>query len=95
LNLHSSHPALSAGDESVSTSFVSTLEDDKILSYMRRKGEREVLTFLNLTSEDGLAFKISDDRISGNYKNVFTTELEDLTGTNLVINAWDYFVYEK
>jgi glycosidase len=95
LNLHSSHPALSAGDESVSTSFVSTLENDKILSYMRRKGEREVLTFLNLTSEDGLAFKISDDRISGNYKNVFTTELEDLTGANLVINAWDYFVYEK
>lgn len=95
LNLHSSHPALSAGDESVSTSYILTSENDKVLSYMRRKGERDVLTFLNLSGEDGLEFKISDERVRGNYKNVFTTKSEDLTGRNLVINAWDYFVYEK
>ena len=95
LNLHSYHPALSAGDETIDTFFISTSENEKILSYMRMKGERAVVTFLNLSSDSGLEFTISDERIAGNFKNILTGKLEDLTGRNLVINAWDYLVYEK
>lgn len=95
LKLRSYHPALSAGDETIDTFFISTSENDRILSYMRRKGERAVVTFLNLSSDNGLEFKIPDERISGKFKNILTEELEDLTGRTLVINAWDYLVYVK
>lgn len=95
LNLHSYHPALRAGDDPANTCFVSTSENEKLFSFMRSAGERAVLVILNLSGDNGLAFKIQDERITGKYKNIFTGEVEDLTGASLVINAWEYFVFEK
>ena len=94
LDLHSSHPALSAGDEHVITFLVSTSDDEKIFSYLRKAAEKEVLVVLNLSGND-VDFQINDEKVSGDYKNVFTNEIENLTDQNFTMKAWDYLVYEK
>ncbi len=96
LELHSNHPALGAADENVITYRISTSEDDKIFSYLRRNGEKEVLIILNLSSMDDLHFEITDENVSGIFRNVFTGEAIDLSGKkNLMMKAWDYLVFEK
>ena len=94
LDLHTYHPALSAGDDKVTTFLISTSETEKIFSYLRKAGEREVLVILNLTDQE-LSFHITDEKVSGKYKNVFTNEYNDLTGKSFTMKAWDYLVYEK
>ena len=96
LELHRDHPALRAADENVRTYRISTSEDEKIFSYLRKIGEREVLVILNLSAIDDLHFEITGENVSGIYRNVFTDETIDLTvNRNLAMKAWDYLVFEK
>lgn len=95
LNLHSYHPALSASDERVTTYLVQTSASDKIFCFLRKAVEKEVLVVLNLSAENDLSFKLLDDKILGEYKNVFTRDTEDLSNANFTMKAWDYLVYEK
>ena len=96
LELHHDHPALRAVDENVRMYRIPTSEDEKIFSYLRKIGEREVLVILNLSAIDDLHFEITEENVSGNYRNVFTSEAIDLTGSkNLAMKAWDYLVFEK
>ena len=96
LELHRDHPALRAADESVSTHRIPTSEDEKIFSYLRKTGEKEVLVILNLSAIDDLHFEITGENISGIYRNVFTGDTIDLTGSRrLTMKAWDYLVFEK
>lgn len=95
LNLHRYHPAMSAGDETVSTIIISTSENDRVFSYVRAKGERVVFVILNLSGDSGLDVKILDERITGRYNNVFTGEVEDFTDGYIRLNAWEYLVCEK
>lgn len=94
LDLHSSHPALRAGEEGGNTFYISNSENDKIFSYLRNKDDREVLVVLNLSADD-LEFKIKDDSINGSYRNIFTGEPEEIQDQTRTIKAWDYRVYEK
>ena len=58
--------------------------------------EREVLVILNLSAIDDLHFEIKEEHISGIYRNVFTGDTIDLTGSrDLAMNAWDFLVFEK
>jgi glycosidase len=59
LELHRDHPALRAADENVRTYRISTSEDEKIFSYLRKTGEKEVLVILNLSAIDDLHFEIT------------------------------------
>jgi len=96
LNLHSTHPALRAGDENVITYRISTSEDNQVFSFLRKNEERELLVILNLSASDDLYLEIKDERVSGIYREVFLEKEIDLTITkNLHIKAWDYLVYEK
>ncbi len=96
LELHRDHPALRAANENVRTYRVSTSEDEKIFSFLRKTGEREVLVILNLSAIDDLHFEISGENVSGIYRNVFTGDIIDLTDNrSLVMKAWDYLVFEK
>jgi glycosidase len=96
LELHSNHPALRAADENVRTYRISTSEDEKIFSYLRKVGEREVLVILNLSAIGDLQFEIMGENVSGIYRNVFTGDSIDLTvKRELSIKEWDYFVFEK
>ena len=96
LNLHSHHPALHAADESIKTIRISTSQNDQIFSFVRKKEEREVLVFLNLSPNDGLQFEIKDGNVSGNYKEIFSGASNDFTkNRSLQMKAWDYLLYEK
>ena len=96
LELHRGHPALRAADENVRTYRISTSEDEKIFSYLRKIEEREVLVILNLSAIDDLHFEISGENVSGIYRNVFTGDVIDLPDNrSLTMKAWDYLVFEK
>ncbi len=96
LTLHSNHPALRAGDELVKTLRLTTTADDKIFSFLKKNRKREVLVILNLSKVSNLNFKITDERITGEYQEVFTNKLWDLsTNKNLQLKAWDWLVLVK
>lgn len=95
LNLHSFHPALKAGDDGVKTFRITTSHSEKIFSYLRKAGEKEVFVILNLSADDDVSVEITDIKVSGIYKNVFTEKYEDLPGRSPALKAWDYLVYEK
>jgi alpha-amylase len=96
LNLHSSHPALRATDSSVQTMRIATSADDKIFSFLRKFGDREVFVVLNLSGNNNLDFYITDDKINGVYNNVFSNVLNDFTNDkHFEMQAWEFLVFER
>ena len=95
LNLKSSNPALRAGDAAVTTHILKTSADDKILAYIRKNGEKEVLVILNL-SKEAVNFSIDDSLLSGELKNVFDKSKRDFTkDKNFSFKVSDFAVFEK
>ena len=95
-HLHATHPALRGGDETVKTIRLQTSEEGKILAYLRRKDEREVLVVINLSPNDHLRFDITDTALTGLFKNVFGGAANDFTNNkSFEMQAWEYQVYEK
>jgi glycosidase len=96
LELHRDHPALRVADENIRTYRISTSEDEKIFSYLRIIGEREILVILNLSAIDDLHFEIMGENVLGIFRNVFTGEAISFTDSmDLTMKAWDYLVFEK
>ena len=95
LNLHSTHPALRAGDEDVKTFRLETSNDDHVFAYLRKTGIKEVLVLLNLSKSD-LRFQLTDKKVNGKFKNVFSGSTNDFTtDKNFTMQAWEWLVYEK
>lgn len=95
LNLKSENPALRGGDPAVTTFWINTNSNDKILAYLRKNGDREVLVLIN-TTKDATNFKLEDDNSVGSYKNVFTNSKVELAkGSDVSLAAYGYLVYEK
>lgn len=96
LNLHSNNPALSAGDTTVQTYELHTDSPKNIFAFLRKKMDREVLVILNLSSENKLKFHIEDERLTGNFRNVFLGAANDFTtAKDFEMQAWEFLVYEK
>ncbi len=96
LNLHSSHPALRAGDSTVRTYRIKTSDDAHVFAYLRKKGDKEVLAVLNLSSRKDLHFDITDENVTGVYKNIFSGAANDFTAAkSFEMQPWEYLVYEK
>ena len=96
LTLHSRHPALRVADDQVTTYFISTTEQLRVFSFLRKGREHEVFVVLNLSGNDGLHLQINDEMINGSYNNVFTDERIDLyPDSSLQMNAWDYLIFAK
>lgn len=94
-SLKASHPALRGGDPAVTTTFLNTTANDKILAYLRKNGDREVLVVLNM-SKEAVNFDIEDDRVSGSFRNVFEKTKRDFSqGKNFNFRVTDYAVFEK
>jgi len=94
-DLKSENPALRGGDPAVTTFWINTNANDKILAYLRKNGEREVLVLIN-TTKDPVNFKMEDDNSIGSYKNVFTkSKTELIKGSDVSLDAFGYLVYEK
>ncbi len=66
------------GDPAVTTYFVQTTAQDKILAYLRKNGDNEVLVLLNMSKEP-VEFDIEDSNVSGNFRDVFTEEKKDVS----------------
>lgn len=96
LNLHSNHPALRAGDSQVKTYRIKTSDDGKVFSFHRKNGTKEVFVILNLSHSDLEKAQITDDQISGMYKNVFHSGSKDFDKERTIsLKAWEYMVFEK
>jgi alpha-amylase len=96
LNLHSSHPALRAGDTAVETFRIKTTDDKNVFAYLRKNADREVLVLLNLSPEHDLHFEITDEKVTGIFKNVFLGTLHDFTNEkHVTMQGWEYQLYEK
>lgn len=78
LDLKSASPALRGGDPAVTTYFIHTTAQDKILAYLRKNGDNEVLVLLNMSKEP-VEFDIEDSNVSGNFRDVFTKEKKDVS----------------
>jgi alpha-amylase len=95
LLLHSTHPAVRAGDPAVSTYRLHTNDNEHVFAYLRRNGGKEVLVILNL-SANNLRVDIADENVSGIFKNIFSGVSVDLTSVkSFEMEEWGYLVYEK
>jgi len=95
LTLKSNNPALRGGDPAVTTYWTKTSADDKIMGYLRKNGNKEVLVLLNL-SDSNVNFSLDSEEANGSYQNVFSKEKQSINkGSNFQMKAYDYLVFEK
>ncbi|MBC7627663.1 alpha-amylase family glycosyl hydrolase [Ferruginibacter sp.] len=95
LTLHKNNTALRAGDAAVTTYNLSMNNGDKVMAYLRKNGQAEVLVLLNF-SKEALSCSILDEHLNGKFINVFDKHEEDFTGLKIVeLQPWQYLVYEK
>ncbi len=73
LELKFNNPALQGGNPNVTTYFINTTNNDKILAYLRKNDTNEVLVLLNLSNE-AIEFSVEDENVQGEFKNVFLIE---------------------
>lgn len=95
LNLKSKHPALKGGDENAKTIWLNTSQNDKAWAYVRKNGNREVLTVINM-SKDAVSFNIEDENLKGKFKNVFTNAERNFdAGRNFNLAVSGFAVFER
>lgn len=96
LQLKKNNPALRAGDPEVTTRIIPTSAGSKVLAYLRKYHESEVLVVLNLSGESPLRFELQGDDVKGIFKNIFSEAANDFSaGSNFEMQGWEYAVYEK
>jgi alpha-amylase len=96
LNLRTNNSALRSGDTSVQTFRIKTSDPENVFAFLRKKGNKEVLVVLNLSSKKDLHFEILDSNVTGTYKNVFSGAANDFTTEkSFEMQGWEYLVYEK
>ncbi len=94
LHLHSIHPALRSADKHVTTYRIKTTDDENRFAYLRKNGFSEVLVILNLSDKNNIPFEIIDDRVSGEFKNLFTEGRIDFTNEkHFNLSAWESVVF--
>ncbi len=96
LNLHSTHPALRAADDEVTTYHLRTNAADEVFAYLRKNGEKEVLVILNLSPRPGLKVQIKDEVVKSEFTELFSgVPYEFNSDSILEMKAWDHLVYVK
>ncbi len=96
LELKSSNLALRAGDPSVQTFRIKTSEAKNVIAYLRKQGSNEVLVVLNMSAQKDLHFDITDEKITGLFKNIFSGATKDFTKEkSFEMQGWEYLVYQK
>lgn len=95
LHLRKINTALRAGDALAITYKIKTVHEDKILSFIRKNHDDEVLVILNLSAEKILA-EIFDDNLSGKFIHIFNKDIIDFSyKQNIELQPWAYKVYAK
>jgi hypothetical protein len=95
LKLHSENPALN-GDHTLAPVFRLHISPaDKVLAYLRKNGEREILVLLNL-SRTAVDVHVNDSKIEGNFIEVFSKSKNNFSNNrNFKMDPWSYLVFEK
>ena len=96
LNLHSNHPALSAGEPDILTTRLETTADDNVFAFIRQKGERQVMVLLNLSPADKVKFEVTNQLVTGKFTSTFSGIENDFTNDkSFELQAWEFLIYEK
>ena len=94
--LKSENPALRGGDANATTKILQTNAPDKVLAYLRKNGDDEVLVILNLSETQHLKLQILDDAVKGKYKSLFSGLTTDFdTKPTIEMYKWEHIVFEK
>lgn len=95
LALKTKNPALRGGDSEVKTYFMNTSADDKILSYLRKNSDDEVLVLLNM-SRELVNFSVDDNLISGDFNDIFKDIKHNFSeNKNFTMNPGEFAVFQK
>ena len=95
LELHNRHPALIASSENAQTFFVGTDHQDKVIAYLRKNGDAEVLVILNL-SPYPLHINVYDQEVRNEFKDLFTESTINFSDKRQIdIGSWGYIVGVK
>ncbi len=95
-NCRANNPALRSGDPQVQTFRIKTTEPKNVFVYLRRKGNKEVLVVLNLSTQKDLHFEILDPEVTGLFENIFSRASNDFTKEkSFEMQPWEFLVYEK
>lgn len=96
LTLKHTNPALRAGDPAIQTFRIKTSEPKNVIAYLRKSGNSELLVVLNLSPQKDLHFDITDDKVTGTFKNIFSGAANDFTSSkSFEMQGWEYLVYKK
>ena len=94
LGLHSYHNKWKQGDTGTNIIQLKTGVEEKVLAYLRKNGNKELLVILNFSREK-MQFQIRDDRLNGKFRNVFTSEVSEFSmDSEFNLGAWEYRVFE-
>ncbi|MDB5192544.1 MAG: 1,4-alpha-glucan branching enzyme [Segetibacter sp.] len=89
------NPAMASGDPSVSFTEITTANEDKLIAFVRRKGEHEVFVAINL-SPAPKAKMILPDLEGGKYISAFTGLSFNLfAGETIELQPWEYLVFAR
>ena len=92
LHLQYNNPALNANSDPFQ---LHTNSDTNILSYLRKKGEHEVIVILNL-SEHRVKFDLLDGWVEGKFREVFLHSQNDFSlNRSFEMKGWGWLVYVK
>jgi len=93
LQLKKSNPALRS-DSTATLIRLQTTAPESVLAYLRKQGSNSVLVVLNLTPQPDLHFEITDPRLSGRYRNIFSGASNDFTtDRSFEVQPWENLVY--
>lgn len=93
LHLRKTHPALHAADRSVLSWRIATNYNDRVFSFIRQKGPRQVVVALNL-SDQPLKLQFTDSRFNGSFTDLFSGASFSLADT-MDLPPWGYLVGSK
>ncbi len=92
LHLRKKNSAMKAGDSRSITYLLNSSAEDKLLAFLRKRNEEEVLVLLNL-SDSGYEVELYGDYIKGSYTDVFSGLVEQ--GPKFNLKSWEFRVLTK
>lgn len=96
LELKSSHPALRGGDTTVTTYRLETNHNDKVLAFLRKKEDKEVLVILNFSGDTLPDLSVQDGQVKGIFTGLFNDKAKDFDASRSEpATPWYYAVYVK
>lgn len=96
LTLKAENPALRGQDLNAQLILIKNSAPEKVLTYLRKNGNKVVLTILNFSKDNDLSFTITDDQVKGQFKGLFSDQGRDFDqDKSFRMQAYDYLVFTK